>query len=83
MYPIIGSLKRDIWGYMGGCQNYGPFLDSFYNAAPNIYDNHPYNNRDIWGYLGFRVHVLKHWLLRALGIVVIVQVPGKYIYLDP
>ena len=28
---------------MGVCQNYGPFLDSFYNAAPCIYDNHPYN----------------------------------------
>ena len=22
---------------MGGCQNYGPFLDPEYNAAPNIY----------------------------------------------
>ena len=23
-------------GYMGGCQNYGPFLDAYYNTAPNI-----------------------------------------------
>ena len=22
--------------YMGGCQNYGPFLDSCYNTAPNM-----------------------------------------------
>ena len=21
---------------MGGCQNYGPFLDAYYNTAPNI-----------------------------------------------
>ena len=21
---------------MGGCQNYGPFLDPYYNTAPNI-----------------------------------------------
>ena len=35
----------------GGCRNYGPFLDSFCNTAPNIsgtpkrdhnFDNHPY-----------------------------------------
>ena len=23
-------------GYMGGCQNYGPFLDPNYNYAPNL-----------------------------------------------
>ena len=23
-------------GHMGGCQNYGPFLDLYYNTAPNI-----------------------------------------------
>ena len=22
---------------MGGCQNYGPFLDPYYNTAPNIW----------------------------------------------
>ena len=22
--------------YMGGCQNYGPFLDPYYNMEPNI-----------------------------------------------
>ena len=22
--------------YMGGCQNYGPFLGPYYNTAPNI-----------------------------------------------
>ena len=36
---------------MGGCQNYGPFLDPYYNTAPNIegtqksdhnFDNHTY-----------------------------------------
>ena len=25
-----------ISGYMGGCQNYGPFLDPYYNTAPTI-----------------------------------------------
>ena len=25
-----------IIGYMGGCQNYGPFLDPYYNTAPTI-----------------------------------------------
>ena len=23
---------------LGGCQNYGPFLDPYYNTAPNIED---------------------------------------------
>ena len=23
--------------YMGGCQNHGPFLDPYYNTAPNIW----------------------------------------------
>ena len=26
-----------IMGDMGGCQNYGPFLDPYYNTAPNIW----------------------------------------------
>ena len=25
-----------IWVYMGGCQNYGPFLDPYFLTAPNI-----------------------------------------------
>ena len=25
-----------IYMYMGGCQDYGPFLDPYYNTAPNI-----------------------------------------------
>ena len=25
-----------IIGYMGGCQNYGPFLGPHYSTAPNI-----------------------------------------------
>ena len=25
-----------IYIYMGGCQNYGPFLDPYYITAPNI-----------------------------------------------
>ena len=29
-------METTIMGYMGGCQNYGPFLDSHYNTAPNI-----------------------------------------------
>ena len=38
---------------MGGCQKYGPFLDPYYNTAPNIlgtqkrdynFDNHPYTS---------------------------------------
>ena len=38
--------------YMGGYHNYGPFLDPYYNTAPNIYgtqkrdhnfDNHPHH----------------------------------------
>ena len=36
--------------YMGGCQNYGPFLDPYYNTGPNLgdperdhnFDNPPY-----------------------------------------
>ena len=40
-----------IMGSMGGCQNYGPFVDPCYNTAPNMqdtpktdhnFDNHPY-----------------------------------------
>ena len=27
---------RCIYIYMGGCQNYGPFLGPYYNTAPNI-----------------------------------------------
>ena len=36
---------------MGGCENYGPFLDPYYNTAPNTegtqkgdynFDDHPY-----------------------------------------
>ena len=44
--PFSGTLN------MGGCQNDGPFLDPYYNTAPNIegtpkrdhnFDNHPYD----------------------------------------
>ena len=31
--------------YMGGCQNYGPFLGPYYNRDPkrdHYFDNHPY-----------------------------------------
>ena len=39
-----------IQGYMGGYQNYGPFLDPYYNTAPHLrypkrnhnFDSHPY-----------------------------------------
>ena len=30
MGTAIGVIK------IGGCQNYGPFLDPYYNTAPNI-----------------------------------------------
>ena len=42
MSDTIGSLNSIAEGdfsctlHMGGCQNYGPFLDPHYNAAPNI-----------------------------------------------
>ena len=29
-------METTIMGYMGGGQNYGPFLDPYYNTAPNI-----------------------------------------------
>ena len=29
------GLYRD-YRYMGGCQNYGPFLGPYYSTAPNI-----------------------------------------------
>ena len=30
------KMETTIMGYMGGCQNYGPFLDLYYNTAPNM-----------------------------------------------
>ena len=47
-WGYIGEGKR-IWklqqgmyrGYMGACQTYGPFLDPYNNAAPNIYLRYP------------------------------------------
>ena len=34
---IIGSTYRALGPrHVGGCQNYGPFLDPYYNTAPNI-----------------------------------------------
>ena len=32
----IRTIVVCIYIYMGGCQNYGPFLDPYYNTAPNI-----------------------------------------------
>ena len=36
----LGLLKGEFCAskglHMGGCQNYGPFLDPYYNTAPNI-----------------------------------------------
>ena len=33
----LGQHDRQLLrSYMGGCQNYGPFLDPYYNTAPNI-----------------------------------------------
>ena len=32
----VQEIRLDIVEYMGGCQNYGPFLDPYYNTAPNI-----------------------------------------------
>ena len=35
--PLSNSWIISIIGlYMGGCQNYGPFLGPYYNTAPNI-----------------------------------------------
>ena len=40
------DLYIPMYPYMGGCQNYRPFLDPYYITAPNIwdhnFDNHPY-----------------------------------------
>ena len=33
LYKIV---RGYIGLYIGGCQNYGPFLDPYYNTAPNI-----------------------------------------------
>ena len=30
------GLERNRCSNVGGCQNYGPFLDPYYNTAPNI-----------------------------------------------
>ena len=30
------NMETTIMGDMGGCQNYGPFLDPYNNTAPNI-----------------------------------------------
>ena len=30
------KMETTIMGYMGGCQNYGPFVDPYYNKARNI-----------------------------------------------
>ena len=32
----VSEQKGGYNGYMGGCQNYGPFLDPCYNTAPDI-----------------------------------------------
>ena len=33
---LVQSLYAYAILYMGGCQNDGPFLDPYYNTAPNI-----------------------------------------------
>ena len=30
------KMETTMMGYMGGCQNYNPFLDPYHNKAPNI-----------------------------------------------
>ena len=30
------NMEATVKGYMGGCQICGPFLDPYYNSAPNI-----------------------------------------------
>ena len=32
----VKEISSKIVEYLGGCQNYGPFLDPYYNVAPNI-----------------------------------------------
>ena len=36
MLALRGSGKGDPGKSMGGCQNYGPFLDPYYHTTPNI-----------------------------------------------
>ena len=31
--------SRNIWEYMGNCQNYGPFLGPYYDTGPNTGPN--------------------------------------------
>ena len=33
---ITGVWRVHVGFHMGGCQNYGPFLDPYYSTAPNI-----------------------------------------------
>ena len=56
------SLEQ-FWGYMGDCQNYGPFLGPYYNTGPNTgpnlwdpkrdhnFDNPPYELPSIFALL--------------------------------
>ena len=58
--------ERDIYIYiyMGGCQNYGPFVDPYYNTAPNIQGTqkgtiiltttHIYTYTEFWDIEGFQ-----------------------------
>ena len=35
-YILVVYIKYPPQLYLGGCQNYGPFLDPYYNMAPNM-----------------------------------------------
>ena len=35
-YAFVNQSEDLIAAHVGGCQNYGPFLDPYYNTAPNI-----------------------------------------------
>ena len=59
------SLGFRVGIYMGGCQNYGPFLGPYYNTAPIIlgtpkrdhnFDNYPYERRGSLKFGAVRVY---------------------------
>ena len=41
------KMETTIMGYMGDCQNYGPFLGPYFNTGPNVGDpkrDHNFDN---------------------------------------
>ena len=46
--------------YMGGCQNYGPFLGPYYNTGPNLGDPKRDHNFDNPPYVHFQQELFPH-----------------------